>query len=577
MSNGADGRNHAGMTTSFTHTEAGLLVHPLIHQPTTPNRKGAGGSWLGGEDKAPLKAIHKNAYRLFHAHTHSLLPSPPPFALSITANIIRSLTDHGRHSRDSPGPWYLPVPPCKRNLHTDQIKTLGPYERYYAVCHTLNLYNNVGLTAHYTLPPPLLTKPRIFSALKALINLHPPLGVTILGEDTCEPRFARLKTIDLEEIAQTILLPGEDTTAELDTVLSEQHSRGFELGRIPAWRCLIFRDYEDEVGDIAVGGVRGGNRGVWISFIYHHALADGVSGLALHKSLLAALSRPHKNPTFAGRYVVHPQQKPYPSSLESLIPLPLSLPRIVSEVWSKVYFPLPSPPTLYTGSPTPACPTPTTTKTIYKSLHFSARTLKALLSVSRRENTTITSLLTAIIAIAIFQAIPGKFDKLISSTPINLRRYAPTERIQEVAVGAYVASTQSEYSRSPPTSSNLFAIAREHTAQIHDRLDAGTADLDVGMLRWISDLFAFLKGKFGKQREDSFAVSNVGAWDGEVGVDRIMFSQSGGVVGTAMEWCVVGVRGGGLVLGCTGCEGAVDAHVLERILKGVKRGVEGVE
>ncbi|PUU76033.1 alcohol acetyltransferase-domain-containing protein [Tuber borchii] len=450
----------------------------------------------------------------------------------------------------------------------ETLRALGPYERYSAVRHTLNLYNNVGLTAHYTLPPALLTKPRVFSALKALINLHPPLGTTILG---------RTHSIDLEEITQTILLPGEDTTAELDTVLSEQHSRGFELGRVPAWRCLIFRDYEDEVGDVAAGVAGGGNRGVWISFIYHHAIADGVSGLALHKSLLTALSRPHKNPTFAGRYVVHPQQKAYPSSLESLIPLPLSLPRIVSEVWSKVYFPPPPPPTLYTGSPISACPTPTATKTIYKSLHFSARALKTLLSVSRRENTTITSLLTAIIATATFQAIPGKFDKLTSSTPINLRRYVPTERIQEVAVGAFVASLRSEYSRSPPTSSNLFAIAREHTAQINDRLDAGTADLDVGMLRWVSDLSAFLKGKLGKQREDSFGVSNIGAWDGEAGVDRVVFSQSGGVIGAAMEWCVVGVRGGGLVLGCTGCEGVVDARILERVLKGVKKGVESIE
>ncbi|KAG0136927.1 alcohol acetyltransferase [Tuber indicum] len=458
----------------------------------------------------------------------------------------------------------------------ETLRALGPYERYSTTRHTLNLYNNVGLTAHYTLPPPLLAKPRIFSALKALINLHPPLAVTILGENTREPRFARLKSIDLEEIVQTILLPGEDTTAELDTVLSEQHSRGFELGRVPGWRCLIFRDYEDEVGGGVAAG-EGGNGGVWISFIYHHAIADGVSGLALHKSLLTALSRPHKNPTFAGRYVVHPQQKPYPSSLESLIPLPLSLPHIVSEVWSKVYFPPPPPPTLYTGGPTPACPTPETTRTVYKSLHFSARTLKTLLSVSRRENTTITSLLAAIIATAIFQAIPGKFDKLTSSTPINLRRYVPTERIQEVAIGAYVASLRSEYSRSPPTPSNLFSIAREHTAQINDRLDAGTADLDVGMLRWVSDLFAFFKGKLGKQREDSFAVSNVGAWDGEAGLDRVVFSQSGGVIGAAMEWCVVGVRGGGLVLGCTGCEGAVDTRVLKRVLEGVRRGVEGVE
>jgi len=50
-------------------------------------------------------------------------------------------------------------------------------------------------------------------------------------------RFVLLKTIYLEEIAQIILLLGKDPTAELNTVLLEQHSRGFELGMVPAPAC----------------------------------------------------------------------------------------------------------------------------------------------------------------------------------------------------------------------------------------------------------------------------------------------------------------------------------------------------
>ncbi|KAG0639204.1 hypothetical protein HOY80DRAFT_964177 [Tuber brumale] len=40
--------------------------------------------------------------------------------------------------------------------------------------------------------------------------------------------------------ANTTVLPGKDTTANLDTILSERHSRGFKLGRVRRWRCLIF-------------------------------------------------------------------------------------------------------------------------------------------------------------------------------------------------------------------------------------------------------------------------------------------------------------------------------------------------
>ncbi|RPA90373.1 hypothetical protein L873DRAFT_1848834 [Choiromyces venosus 120613-1] len=126
-----------------------------------------------------------------------------------------------------------------------------------------------------------------------------------------------------------------------------------------------------------------------------------------------------------------------------------------------------------------------------------------------------------------------------------------TELIHEAAIGSYTATLPLEYLRSPPPPSNLFSIACEHTAQINDRLDAGTVDLEVGMLHWVRNHFSFYKGKVGKQREDSSAVSNGGSWDGEIGLDRVVFSQSAGVTSV------------------------VDTRELRRGLEGVRRGVEG--
>ncbi|RPA90374.1 hypothetical protein L873DRAFT_441590 [Choiromyces venosus 120613-1] len=53
---------------------------------------------------------------------------------------------------------------------SNQIQNPGPYKRYFTTRHTLNLYNNIGLTAHYTLLLALLTKKPIFSTLGALTN-----------------------------------------------------------------------------------------------------------------------------------------------------------------------------------------------------------------------------------------------------------------------------------------------------------------------------------------------------------------------------------------------------------------------
>jgi len=67
-------------------------------------------------------------------------------------------------------------------------------------------------------------------------------------------------------------LPGEDTTAGLNTKLSAQYPRGCELGRVSGWGSLTFRDYKDKVcAAVGVGEVNGAEL---ISSIYHHAIAD---------------------------------------------------------------------------------------------------------------------------------------------------------------------------------------------------------------------------------------------------------------------------------------------------------------
>ncbi|CUS07957.1 unnamed protein product [Tuber aestivum] len=354
------------------------------------------------------------------------------------------------------------------------------------------------------------------------MNLHPPLAVTILGENMSEPRFARWRRIDLEEVVQTILLPVDDTTVEPDT---EQHSQGVELGRVPGWRCFDSSKLRGSGGrieweslDIVHLPPPHNQRRQWIS------AAQIAPQRALSTSQKSHLCRPLCCPPVGKNKTV--------PLLSWITDPPPTLPpthRLGGLV--QVILPAsPAPNALHKQSHTHQ-PNPRNHKN--KPLHCAAKSLKALLASSRRKNTTITSLLISTTATATLQKIAVKFDKLTSPTPINPHRYLASDRIQEVAIGEYLASLRSEFSRSPQTPSTLFSIEREHTAKINDPLDAGTA-----------------------------------------GVDRVLLSPSGGAVGPA---CAVGVRGGGLVLCGAGCQGAVETRVLETVLDAVRRGAKGIE
>lgn len=453
----------------------------------------------------------------------------------------------------------------------------GAIERLSTQRHSLGYYHNVGVTARYTSPPgQRLSRLVLFKALEAAIYTHASLGLTILNEDTATPHFARLNTIDLDEVVTFVQLSGTSDEAqqqEFDKILSEQHSVPFrKLGQLPVWRVLLI---EPEKYDA--------ERGVDVVFIYHHGMGDGATGQAFHMTLLKSLERlpPSKEEEEAHLpYLVTPPALPLLEPLESLVPLPLSPAFVFHTLWTRVWFTRPRPPTFWSG-PLAHLP-PSGLKTCLRTVAFSPQTVSRLLSACRAEKTTITALLQALIAKSFFSTLPASTTTSLSSTiAVNLRRHMPAP-ITDETMGVFVCSIAANHSRTKFEQTPLWDLARKYRRKLASRVDSGTRNADVGMLKHVDDFEKHCRGQVGKSHENTFELSNLGVFKGcksTAGWDvptRMLFSQSASVSGSAVDFSAMSVKGGEMVLGVGYQVGVVEPEFVARLVAALKSEVEGI-
>jgi hypothetical protein len=184
----------------------------------------------------------------------------------------------------------------------------------------------------------------------------------------------------------------------------------------------------------------------------------------------------------------------------------------------------------------------------------------------------------------------------------------PQLHITDAAMGLWVSAFHVEYSRaqllggqrpseSGSASQHIFwHEARKNSARIRREIKKGDKDLSTGMLRYIPDFRTTLVGKMGRQREDSFAITNLGCFDGEAGagigeafadgdlehssssasssklrISNLLFSQSCHVNGSALQFCIVSVRGGDMNIAVSWQEGVVLVEDVDRVVAGLSR------
>lgn len=433
----------------------------------------------------------------------------------------------------------------------------------------------------------------IYDAVARVIGAHPSLSAVPLEEDTQSPYFVRLPSIDLSR-AITFLTrerPWESQSqardTELDELLERQHNLNFKdgLGELPFWRLLILQSSDDHTSFVA-------------AFIVHHAIADGASALAFHRSFLSALSTiSHTLPTGdqseAATRIVSPDTPLLPN-LEALHPLKLTIPFLVRAQWNE-WFPTKST-GLWTGQAITDDLSVRTTR--LSTLSFSRDITQGLLAASRAQSTTLTATIEVAFAVAIFahlgESDHGKeYSTLHADGTIGLRRLLPPDMIDEDSMGTFVSRYVQDHHR--PTGLTAkgskegrllehfsWDEARSVNATIASELAKNGINVEIALLRWVGDFHQFFSGRIGQKRETSFEVSNLGmvkvhAKDAGDQSDpspwtlgRVVFSQSAGVTGAALQASLVTGMDGGINIAVTWLDGIVENQWVADVLRSLE-------
>jgi hypothetical protein len=349
----------------------------------------------------------------------------------------------------------------------------------------------------------------IFSALRRLIHQHPALGVTL-----SDMSWVRLAEINLEEVVQFV----KDDT---EKVLERIHRVPFKNGS-PLWRVVVIEVSTSPEFDVA--------------FFIHHALGDGRSGFAFHKTFKNELTPGDSNP------LVNVPPLPLVPSIEQAHPLPLSVPYIAKQV-VKTYF---SKSDCWTGPPIRA---ENTTR-----LRVLFVPVDPLLRLCREKGTTITAFIIVVIAGILSRMYPN--NKFSSTIAMSFRRFTGTD---DTAIVNYVSSY-----------SGLFDGAQfswEAVRRCQTEIKGATSSAKnqrVGLLRFVNDYKGFFLNQVGKKRENSFEISNVGVFDAK----RVIFSQSSNVIGAPYVFSIA--TGKEMAIALTWQEGIISTEEAEEMLGQLK-------
>jgi len=448
------------------------------------------------------------------------------------------------------------------------------------------------MSAHYTLsattittqPPDLQSV--VYAALTDVVRKHPILSAIPINEATPDAYFARLEVIDLTKCVlwktRTGCAARGEEDGELDGILEGQHNVGFDsdYGDVPFWRLVILQDTGTELSFTA-------------SFIFHHSLGDGATGSIFHSSFLhglnTAISLPSLDTHNNTCIPVDPTIQLL-SPLETLHPLPINPTsrshRAASASELKEWFGN----TIHT-----------LLATHYKTLYFSPATTITFAKKCKDNGVTVTSGLTAVLAGALFSALPNTVQALTGIIPINLRPWLSLPATEaDVAMGSFIDAMKVQVRREQcgeGGSDRKGALsglpAARHAAEEIKRYLANASPTrepytSIAPFKLIPDVAAVFTSLLGTTRDAAFEISNLGRFHDASAdnvrcgnddaahwrIGRMMFSRSAVAFGAAVTTSVVTGADGGLSVGFCWQDGVVESGLVEAIMTGCKERFE---
>lgn len=449
----------------------------------------------------------------------------------------------------------------------------------------LGFYNNVGMTATYDVPTEALrsrdtagVQDLIAHALVEVVKVQPIMGICITADSSATPQWKRLASYNLADVLE---VKQRDSKWDLDTFVQGQHRTHLDNTKEqPLWNVVALYDDLEGTSEKTT---------ITVGFSAHHAIADGMSCAAFHLTLLEALNGLVQG-TVQGSMpddgivpLLHADLVP---NLELLTPLPVTVWYLIKRIFTEfVYSPVDykswlgpvinfSVPT----EPTPSC---------HRSFSLPSKTVDVLIRKCRENQTTLTALISTLIARHLAEQYKDGFTHFIAKVPFSLRRFTTLSNREMgcfvTDVGMTFSSDEKPAASHIPCQSTskaldadkaLWESARKCRHTITESTGSA-ANQSVGMLKYIANDFkGFFLGKQGARREGAFELSNLGVVDGgllhmdgkvsPVTFGNILFSTSVNPYGAAYVFTAITVKGGDLTITLNWDEAVFETDEAER-------------
>jgi Alcohol acetyltransferase len=401
--------------------------------------------------------------------------------------------------------------------------------------------------------------------LKYCVQEHSYLNVIVKDKHTEKPFFERVSSINLEDHISIIHddAANDGSLETLEKILPPILDRPWPAG-IPAWRVFI----------LSLPSADGARKtSCFVAFAFSHTLGDGVSGLAFHRTLLDAwrndtakdekqsflmtpssrtLSAPFDTPErlpISWKFLLGPLIAVYvPKFLGELLGLRAAASTVDAGTWtgSHVFF------------------EPKTDQTRVKLLEIEAPIVQKALQVSRNHDAKLTAVTHQLIIRALSRAIPDRnVTNFVSGTAIDMRG---SIGIPGYTWGLFTSGYFAVYPRLPDVagpvfSDEMWANASSMTKKLSECATT-LQDQPIGLLRYAPSIREWTLGKIGQQRDCSYEVSNLLAFDGgseqeKCKISKVVFTQPLNVPSAPLLFSIVSVKGGSLMCGVSWQAGAL--------------------
>ncbi|CZR69345.1 uncharacterized protein PAC_19245 [Phialocephala subalpina] len=410
------------------------------------------------------------------------------------------------------------------------LRPTGAMERFNIIRNHLNFYNNIQVSATYSLPSSFVSThgllPIIFSALTENLKMQPILNVKIEDSGVREPKWMCLPTIDL---GKTVKVIEQDISKSHDNWITTGHLQRTDRDpTLPLWRIIVAvppssaQKPESETTSFA------------LAFYCHHGIADGLSAGAFHLTFLSALNKLISNPSFISPdSVVSTPKIPLVPSLEQKTNLPVSVWYATKMIFAAFVY-SPSSPLTWSGPPIQKEPPTVPPTSSLISFSIPSSDVQKLVTKCREQKTTLTCLVSVLAArhLATIHpshkrftgSIPFSFRKFTGHAPLDMGCYtslcAPQYSSETTTPAGYISCLSSSNPLVKKQDEELLWDSARKCRQVIEENTKEIRNQAVNMLKFVPDLRGFFLGKLGGKREHAYEVTNIGVLDGGLGAGK---------------------------------------------------------